>query len=76
MNKSRDILQYLVSRFAAKEAVIKAYPGKISYHDIEIVKKGTKVQAIFLRKLDHKLYSFLSIAHELKYAIAYAILYE
>jgi holo-[acyl-carrier protein] synthase len=45
INQIRDAsekFQYVASRFALKEAVIKAYPNKITYRDIEIFKNGDK----------------------------------
>lgn len=46
LENSRDAAQFVASRFAAKEAVIKAFPGCLSPHDFEIVmmeKKPTDV---------------------------------
>ena len=76
MKKSRDEAQFLASRLAAKEAIIKAYPGKMSHHDIVISKNGRKIQARLVRSKDAKIGIFLSIAHERDYAIGYAILYR
>ena len=42
MKGSRDPIQYLASRFAAKEAVIKALPVKSGPLDFEILKNGDK----------------------------------
>ena len=73
MHKSRDKVQFAASRFAAKEAVIKAFPGMLQYHDIQIVKKGDKIGVQFEHaNLSHSV--FLSIAHELNWAIASVIL--
>ena len=74
MRASRDQAQFFASRLAAKEAVIKAYPGTIHYHDIEITKRGKKIQAKLIRPADKKFTVFLSVAHERAYAIGYAIL--
>ncbi len=74
MKKSRNQAEFVASRLAAKEAVIKAYPGTIHYHDIAITKRGKKIIAKLVRPADKKFTVFVSIAHEKKYALGYAIL--
>jgi holo-[acyl-carrier protein] synthase len=73
MKKSSDQAQFLASRLAAKEAIIKAYPGVLHYHDVVLYKKAKKLQARLTRKKDAHLHVFVSIAHEFNYAIGYAI---
>ena len=74
MNKSRDYRQFFASRLSAKEAVIKAFPSKLYYHDFKISNIGKKPTVTFLKKNSKKYKVFLSIAHEFKYAISYAII--
>ena len=72
MGKSRDEVQFLASRFAAKEAVIKAYPEPLGYHDIYIQKRGVKPYAS-VRSASCTPYQIdISMAHELQYALAWA----
>ena len=72
LRESREAAQFVASRLAAKEAVIKAYPGALGYRDFSIVKDGEKLSVRFARQ-EHKKYKvFLSIAHEFNYAVACA----
>ncbi len=58
--------QYLSSRFAAKEAVIKATNKKYSFQDIEVLRtKGAP--SININDLE------LSISHEEDYSVAFCI---
>ncbi len=74
MKESRDVVQFVASRWAAKEAVIKAYPATLTFKDIEIGKSDTKPNVHFKRQKDKDIVAFLSIAHDFDYALAYAIL--
>ena len=69
MNTSRDAVQYLASRFAAKEAVIKASPTSLSYRDIVIAKNGN----VPVAKTDQDIRYFLSLSHTPTHAVANAI---
>lgn len=72
MRKSRNKIQFLASRFAAKEAVIKAFPHPLTYHDIVITIMGQKLHAhVKTKAIPYKL--FLSIAHEFRHTVAYVI---
>lgn len=64
-------LEFLAGRFAAKEAIIKAYPKVITMQEIEIT-MDEKNKPTFVN--DYRL--FLSISHEKKYATATAIIEE
>ncbi|HVW71526.1 MAG TPA: 4'-phosphopantetheinyl transferase superfamily protein [Candidatus Paceibacterota bacterium] len=65
-----DLSTFLASRFAAKEAVIKACPEPLSPLDFSIEKSGVKPIVSPVRPLP---YSFLiSISHESAYATATA----
>ena len=76
MNKSRDVAQFMASRIACKEAVIKAFPRKLEYHDFKISKIGNRLTVSFVDKKNKRYQVFLSMAHEFKYAISYAIILQ
>lgn len=71
LEHSSDLAQSLASRFAAKEAVIKATPEKLAPHDFEILKEGPRPVVRWLRALPYDVH--VSIAHESEYATAVAI---
>ncbi len=72
MKKSRDEIQFLASRFSAKEALIKAYPEKINYQDIETKKDGDKFMCT-VHKNKPELYVInSSISHSLENTVAVA----
>lgn len=74
MSCARDAVQFLSSRLAAKEAVIKACPGPCSYHDVVIAKNGdTPVAKVTSRPDCH---FFISIAHSFEHAVANAVAVE
>ena len=67
-----DPVQFIASRFAAKEAVIKAFPGFLKPHDFEIIKDGKKPVVNFVgNKKRHSV--AVSISHSVNYAIGYAV---
>ena len=72
MLSSRDPIQFLASRFAAKEALIKAYPETINYHDIETGKDENKfIQKVL--KPGSDMYTInSSISHSFENTIAVA----
>ncbi|MFV0289116.1 MAG: holo-ACP synthase [Mycoplasmatales bacterium] len=59
-------IEYVASRFAAKEAVIKATNKKYSFQEIEVLKTGNKPSCNIANIK-------LSISHEKKYSIAFCI---
>jgi holo-[acyl-carrier-protein] synthase len=71
-----DQVQYLGSRFAAKEAVIKACPEKLTYHDFVIDRIGKKPTVTFVSPLASHYQAFLSLAHEFDTVIGFAVLYR
>jgi phosphopantetheine--protein transferase-like protein len=71
---SRDQVQFLASRLAAKEAVIKAYPGTLHYQDCAISTVDHKPTVTFVRAADQQYRVFVSIAHEFSYTVAHATL--
>lgn len=72
MHSSRDATQYIASRFAAKEAVIKSFPGVLSYKDFRIAKKNDKPCVIFTKPGLEDYSFFLSISHSFEHAAAWA----
>lgn len=70
--KQSDMINYCLSRFAAKEAVIKAVPETITYHDFEIMKNGVKPVVVFSEKFKQYQAS-ISLSHAPQYAAAVAL---
>ena len=76
MRQSRDEAQYLASRLAAKEAVIKACPERLFYHDIMLSRDGEKLVVKLCKQLSEEYNIWVSIAHELEFAIGLASAYS
>jgi holo-[acyl-carrier-protein] synthase len=75
--RSADPTAFLASRFAAKEATIKAFPGHLGPHDFEIVKDGKKPAVRFASPTISDRYAALvSLAHSTRYAAGYATVME
>lgn len=68
-----DSATYAASRFALKEAVIKASPEVLSYHDIEIAKVGKKPSITIRGEFSGKRKFLASLAHSVDYVAGYAI---
>ena len=69
--------QFLGSRFAAKEAVIKAFPGHLTPHDFRITKKGCRPTVVFcFLKLRRRYAAHVSLTHTSRIAAAIAIVYR
>ncbi len=68
-----DIYQHLASRFALKEAVIKAMPEAIFYHDFQIVKQGTAPKVKLLKEHLKEYQVAVSLAHTETSAIGFAM---
>ncbi|KKU78009.1 MAG: Holo-[acyl-carrier-protein] synthase [Parcubacteria group bacterium GW2011_GWA2_47_7] len=66
-------VMYLASRFAAKEAVIKAYPSVLTYRDIEITKDGKKPRARILSGGATHPSVLVSISHSTDYVAGFAL---
>ncbi len=71
--KSSDKIQFFASRFAVKEAVIKAYPQKLTYRDFEIVRNGDKPEINFFNHNHPNPKVLISISHSTKYAVGFAV---
>ena len=70
-------VSFVASRFALKEAVIKAFPHFLKPHDFEIVKRGKKPSIRFASRENEVRYSALvSISHSTEYAAGYAIVVQ
>ena len=61
--KAPDIHQFYASRFALKEAVIKAVPEPLKYLDFEIIKSGRAPKVRFLIKRLNKYKVAVSLSH-------------
>ncbi|MDO8521041.1 MAG: holo-ACP synthase [bacterium] len=68
-----DALAYLASRFALKEAVIKAFPKELTYRDIEITKEGKKPRVKLFGKQTSTDNILVSLAHSTDYVAGFAI---
>ena len=69
---SSDPIQFVASRFAAKEAVIKAFPGTLRPHEFEILKEGAKPVVHFSSPDKQEYRAFVSISHGTEYVVGYA----
>lgn len=70
------LAQFLASRFALKEAVIKAFPEKLSPFDFEIIKKGSRPHIVFVSAQRNKKYSAsVSLTHTEHVAAAVVIVF-
>lgn len=66
--------EFLASRFATKEAVIKAFPEKLKPHDFTIEKNGMRPYIAFSSKKHALMYTaHVSISHTRSVAAAIAI---
>jgi phosphopantetheine--protein transferase-like protein len=73
---SADPIGFIASRFAAKEAVIKAFPGKLKPHEFEIIKAGVKPTVRFVsEKTSVKYRALVSLSHSTRYAAGYATVF-
>jgi holo-[acyl-carrier-protein] synthase len=72
---SSDPLQFIASRFAVKEAVIKACPEKLKPHEFEIAKDGKRPAVRFLSDKGVRYKVLISLAHSTEYAAGYAAVY-
>ena len=77
MPQGRTMVQFLASRFALKEAVIKAFPGTLSPFEFSIVKKGRKPKILFHSAHHNKSYGvYTSITHTATTAAAIAVIFK
>jgi len=68
-----DKITFIASRFALKEAVIKAFPGFLSPHDFRIAKRGVKPIVEFVASANEAAYAaHVSMTHSVDYAAGYA----
>ncbi|BBB33174.1 holo-[acyl-carrier protein] synthase [Thermotomaculum hydrothermale] len=71
-SKRKDRLQFIASRFAAKEAVYKAYNlSPFSWHRIEILKNG-EIPVIYIDGKEKENIK-ISLSHEKEYVVAFCV---
>lgn len=71
LKTSQAQLEFAASRWALKEAIIKACPHPIETFNIKIEKKREKLSFV------HSKYNFyISLSHEKEYTVGYAICLE
>ena len=75
LDTAADPIGFVASRFAAKEAVIKACPFPVGPHDFAVVKDGRKPTVRFLPPREDYA-AFVSLSHSTKYVAGYAIVIE
>ncbi len=68
-----DPVTYFASRFALKEAVIKASPEELHYHDFEIGKRGKKPFVKMLVPQKEACEFSVSLSHSTDYVAGFAI---
>src|SRR5581483_11350480 len=68
---SADKIQFLASRFAVKEAVIKAVPEKLEFNEFAVVKNGNKPQIKFINNKYQKYQIAISLSHSVTSAIGF-----
>lgn len=77
MQGAPSFIQYVASRFAVKEAVIKALPEPINWLDMEVHKtEEKKVQVRFLNTKYDNYHVAVSLSHTEKSVIGFAIGYD
>lgn len=64
-------LEYLASRFACKEAIIKCYGKKISFSKISILNKENGAPYVLIDNVEQKLQ--ISLSHTDSYSVAICI---
>lgn len=70
LRKRADVVGFVASRWAAKEAVVKALGCSVSYRLIEVL-KDEKRPWVRIEGIDKKIH--LSLSHEKDYSIAFAV---
>jgi len=72
-----DKVQFIASRFAVKEATIKAFPTLLKPHQFEIVKDGVRPIVRFLvPEMGRRYRAIASISHSARYAAGCALVLE
>lgn len=70
--RQTDPVRFVASRFSAKEAVIKAFPGFLRPHEFEIRKNGVKPVVHFITAAGARYKAAISISHSTHYVVGYA----
>ena len=68
LDQRKNRLAHISSRFAAKEAVVKAMPVPLSVNQFKIIKNGLKPEVEFLDQKLNKFKIYLSLSHSEDYA--------
>ena len=68
-------IEFAAGRWAAKEAIIKAYDKKIKPSTISILKKESGKPYVLINNVEAD-YINISISHEKEYAIAFSVVLE
>ena len=74
LNIAADKYRHAASRFALKEAVIKAAPDKLTYRDIEIHRSGEKPSVTIKSGSARSATIMASISHDPENAVAVAMM--
>jgi phosphopantetheine--protein transferase-like protein len=72
LQSSKDAIAFVASRFAVKEAVIKAFPHPLTSKDFEIRKEGIKPVVHFFNSEHRRYIAHVSLSHSTDYAAGYA----
>ncbi len=75
-HKRSDKVEFFTSRFAVKEAVIKAFPAPISPLEFKISKTGVKPTVAFSNPKHWRYHALISISHSLDYAAGFAVVFD
>jgi holo-[acyl-carrier protein] synthase len=73
LSARKDKVEFMASRFAAKEAVIKAFPLTVTAQDFEILKDGVRPQVHFFNPLHHGYRVHVSLSHSTQFAAGCAV---
>ena len=73
-HRAPDMVRHIASRFSLKEAVIKAVPEALTYHDIEIVKVNDKPTVKWRHPELNKFNIHVSLSHSPTTVIGFAVI--
>ena len=73
---SRNHAQFLASRLAVKEAIIKAFPHRIGYQHIVLTSTDRGLRVHFACEEYNRYTVHISLSHEFTYAVSNAVVCE